>query len=321
MTGNTRLAAAFFWLIVSCLCWAANYIIARLMMTQTHLTPSSVTFWRYLAAALIMFCAGMTTLGWRRFFAIRRSDWLPMLGQGAVMSLVSLMLLWCERFNSAMDAAMVDAVIPVMIMLGSVFIGQKIRMLQLIGMMISLSGCLFVIRVVTPAFSASLVGPSDSRFRGKLGAVCFVGTRDCQACAESCLYGLDPAVVHCGCRDLFSAGRADAFPAAELRRMVAPCLDDSLSDDRRILGVESGIRRVGFADTEHFTVSDPGFSGCHGALHAFGVSFRISDTRYFPDYLRCGNGPRNFRPAEKPVRALSASCAFRQEVNPCRNTG
>ena len=150
MTGNTRLAAAFFWLIVSCLCWAANYIIARLMMTQTHLTPSSVTFWRYLAAALIMFCAGMTTLGWRRFFAIRRSDWLPMLGQGAVMSLVSLMLLWCERFNSAMDAAMVDAVIPVMIMLGSVFIGQKIRMLQLIGMMISLSGCLFVIRVVTP---------------------------------------------------------------------------------------------------------------------------------------------------------------------------
>ena len=140
MTGNTRLAAAFFWLIVSCLCWAANYIIARLMMTQTHLTPSSVTFWRYLAAALIMFCAGMTTLGWRRFFAIRRSDWLPMLGQGAVMSLVSLMLLWCERFNSAMDAAMVDAVIPVMIMLGSVFIGQKIRMLQLIGMMISLSG-------------------------------------------------------------------------------------------------------------------------------------------------------------------------------------
>ena len=60
------------------------------------------------------------------------------------------MLLWCERFNSAMDAAMVDAVIPVMIMLGSVFIGQKIRMLQLIGMMISLSGCLFVIRVVTP---------------------------------------------------------------------------------------------------------------------------------------------------------------------------
>lgn len=37
--------------------------------------------------------------------------------------------------------------------------------------------------------------------------------------------------------------------------------------------------------------------------------------------LRCGNGPRNFRPAEKTVRALSASCAFRQEVNPCRNTG
>lgn len=24
MTGNTRLATAFFWLIVSCLCWAAN---------------------------------------------------------------------------------------------------------------------------------------------------------------------------------------------------------------------------------------------------------------------------------------------------------
>ena len=36
------------------------------------------------------------------------------------------------------------------VLLGSVFIGQKIRMLQLIGMMISLSGCLFVIRVVTP---------------------------------------------------------------------------------------------------------------------------------------------------------------------------
>ena len=297
MTGNTRLAAAFFWLIVSCLCWAANYIIARLMMTQTHLTPSSVTFWRYLAAALIMFCAGMTTLGWRRFFAIRRSDWLPMLGQGAVMSLVSLM-----RVHRTEDP---DASVD--------------RHDDQFERMPVCHPCRYA--GWAPAFSASLVGPSDSRFRGKLGAVCFVGTRDCQACAESCLYGLDPAVVHCGCRDLFSAGRADAFPAAELRRMVAPCLDDSLSDDRRILGVESGIRRVGFADTEHFTVSDPRFSGCHGALHAFGVSFRISDTRYFPDYLRCGNGPRNFRPAEKPVRALSASCAFRQEVNPCRNTG
>ncbi|MEI3005144.1 MAG: DMT family transporter [Victivallales bacterium] len=320
MTGNTRLAAAFFWLIVSCLCWAANYIIARLMMTQTHLTPSSVTFWRYLAAALIMFCAGMTTLGWRRFFAIRRSGLASDAGAGAVMSLVSLMLLWCERFNSAMDAAMVDAVIPVMIMLGSVFIGQKIRMLQLIGMMISLSGCLFVIRVVTPDglrlsqlhWSDLLIGPAGSWalyvLWGRGRGVCRVlSIRAGPCCRALRLSGF----ILCW------TGRC--FPCRGTPRMVAPCLDDFFPSAHS----GRGIRHPACWLCRYRTFHKHPFRFQRLSWRTSMLSEPLSAFQILgiSDYLRCGNGPRNFRPAEKTVRALSASCAFRQEVNPCRNIG
>ena len=146
-----RKIAGFFWLIVSCLCWAANYLVARLMMTETQMTPSSVTFWRYFGALPFLFLAGCIVSGRGSFFAVRSSDWLPMFGQGVVLSLVSLTLFWCERFQSASNSAMIDALIPIAVMLGGLLIGEHLRLLPVAGMGISFCGALFILRVISPS--------------------------------------------------------------------------------------------------------------------------------------------------------------------------
>lgn len=137
-------------LILSCLFWASNYILAKLMMTRTTASPSSITFWRFAIGGALMLAAGLLTAGPKKMFLIPRRDMLAMIGQGIVgMGLVSMLLFWCERFTSAINSTMLDALIPVMILLGGVVTGMKLRRSQFLGMGISLAGCLFVIRAIT----------------------------------------------------------------------------------------------------------------------------------------------------------------------------
>ncbi|MBS1371000.1 MAG: DMT family transporter [Lentisphaeria bacterium] len=138
-------------LVASCIMWSGNYVIGKLLMSQHGLSPSAVSFWRFLAAGTIMFAAGLVFRGPKRMFALSRRDWFELAGQGTLgMCAVGLLMFWSERLTSAINASMLDALIPVAVMLGGVLLGNRLKAGQVIGIAISLTGCLFVIRVIGP---------------------------------------------------------------------------------------------------------------------------------------------------------------------------
>ncbi len=138
-------------LVASCLLWSGNYVLGKLLVGSAGVTPSSLSFWRFLIAGAAMFLVGCRQYGFRKMFALSRRDWFEIAGQGlAGMCAVGLLMFWSEKLTSAINASMLDALIPVAILLGGALAGEKLRAGQIVGIALSLGGCLLVIRVIGP---------------------------------------------------------------------------------------------------------------------------------------------------------------------------
>lgn len=138
-------------LIMSCLFWAGNYVMGKELMSETAAMPSSAVFWRLAISGIVMFTAGLLTVGTRIVFSIPKRELPAVLGQGVIgMGLPATLLLWAAHETSAINTTMFEAVTPVIILLGGAALGTKLKLSQISGMAISLSGCLFVIRALTP---------------------------------------------------------------------------------------------------------------------------------------------------------------------------
>lgn len=137
-------------LVASCVLWSGNYVLGKLMMSRAGVSAGEISFWRFAAAGLLMFsiaCAARK----KKVFALTRRTAFEVAGQGMLgMCLVGLLMFRSEKLTSAINASMLDALIPVTILIGGFLAGRKLTTGQCVGMAISLSGCLLVIRVVTP---------------------------------------------------------------------------------------------------------------------------------------------------------------------------
>lgn len=143
LTGGFALAA-------SCVLWSGNYVLGKLMMSRTGVSAGEISFWRFAAAGLLMFAIACAARK-RKVFALTRRAAFEVAGQGVLgMCLVGLLMFRSEKLTSAINASMLDALIPVTILIGGFLSGRKLTAGQCIGMAVSLSGCLLVIRVVTP---------------------------------------------------------------------------------------------------------------------------------------------------------------------------
>lgn len=148
--GDRALLWGGFALVASCVLWSGNYVLGKLMMSRAGVSAGEISFWRFVAAGLIMFAIACATRK-RKVFALTRRDAFEVAGQGMLgMCLVGLLMFQSEKLTSAINASMLDALIPVAILLGSFLTGRKLTVGQCVGMAVSLSGCLLVIRVVTP---------------------------------------------------------------------------------------------------------------------------------------------------------------------------
>lgn len=136
-------------LILSCLFWAGNYVLCKLLVVDTAASPVAIVFWRFLLGGVLMLLIALPTLGWRCLCRVSFRDLTAIAGQGICgMGLTSVLILISERYTSAINVTMLEALIPVCVLLGGALLGMPLRRIQFLGMGLALLGCLLVIRAL-----------------------------------------------------------------------------------------------------------------------------------------------------------------------------
>ena len=130
-------------LTMAMLFWAGNFILGRAF--HKDIPPISLAFWRWLGAAFIV--------TWPALPHMRR-DYTKLLRSWPVVLLLSVLGIACFntlaysglQHTEAINAFLIQSLMPVMIVLLSFFIfREKITLIQLIGVLISLSGAVVII--------------------------------------------------------------------------------------------------------------------------------------------------------------------------------
>jgi drug/metabolite transporter (DMT)-like permease len=123
--------------------WAGNFIVGRAM--RGEVPPMTLSLWRWVIAfvCLLPFAWRPMRRDWRAYWQYR---WqvlrLSVAGVVAFNSLVYLGLQW----TAAENGLLLNSFIPILIMLlGALFYGQRLRRGQVIGLIVSFAGVLTII--------------------------------------------------------------------------------------------------------------------------------------------------------------------------------
>lgn len=211
--GDRALLWGGFALVASCVLWSGNYVLGKLMMSQAGVSAGEISFWRFVAAGLIMFAIACATRK-KKVFALTRRDAIEVIGQGMLgMCMVGLLMFQSEKLTSAINASMLDALIPVrdsdrQFPDRPEADGRTVRRNG--GQPVGLSagdpgGHAGGDSVDPPRFC----GPDDRRGGGLLGRVCAVGKRYAQTGGFTGLHHLGD-----DCRGGGHAGFQSAVPPA-----------------------------------------------------------------------------------------------------------
>ena len=130
-------------LTIAPLCWAGNVVVARGIVDP--FPPVSLAFWRWSLATMILLpFAGKQAV----------HDWKTVLTHWKVMALLSItgisvfntLLYASVQTTTAINAALIQTVMPAVIIIFSLLIfKEKIRVVQTIGVAVSMAGALVVI--------------------------------------------------------------------------------------------------------------------------------------------------------------------------------
>ncbi len=136
------------WALLSAVMWSGMYALGRALMADRAIDPVSLSWLRFASAGVLLLLIGLLRRG-RRMFAVRRRDWLPLIGQGILgAGGTSIFVFWAQETATAVESSMLEAVIPIMIFLGGVVTGEKVSRSQLCGIGLSTVGCLLVVQVI-----------------------------------------------------------------------------------------------------------------------------------------------------------------------------
>jgi drug/metabolite transporter (DMT)-like permease len=146
--------AAFLMLLLAAVCWAGNHVIAR--AAGGHVPPASmgVVRWTIVALAVLPFARAHLGTDWPK---LRSSPALMILfgitGGGAFGTLQYVAL----HYTSALNMGVVGAVAPAFIVAASwLLFRDRLAPLQLLGVLVSLSGVLAIVSRLSPARLAGL---------------------------------------------------------------------------------------------------------------------------------------------------------------------
>lgn len=139
-----------FWSLTSAFLWATTFVTVKPLLSEGRVDPITLSLLRFSLGGAALLALGLLT---RRpgLLSISRRDFLDLLVLGFFGMLgMSALLFWGQQTTTAVNASMIMQTSPLLILLGGLFIGQKIGKIQALGMLTSLTGCLLVVEVLTP---------------------------------------------------------------------------------------------------------------------------------------------------------------------------
>lgn len=141
-------------LVLPPLFWAGNALVAR--ATVGDLPPVALAFWRWILALAVILPFTGRDLWARRHVLL--AHWRPLLGLALTsVAAYNTLLYLAVQSTTAINATLVGTSLPVMVLLLSwLWLGQRIRFAQTVGMLACLLGLVAVITRGDPSRLASL---------------------------------------------------------------------------------------------------------------------------------------------------------------------
>ncbi len=128
-------------------CWGTMFPIGRLVFSQEMINPYTLCGVRFLLAGLIMIGLDWGQKG-RRAFAIPFKSWLVMAGAGSLALTHIVLLSVAQKMIPAVNASMIEAMVPIQIFILSLCCGASARWIQIGGLAIGFVGCLMTLRIL-----------------------------------------------------------------------------------------------------------------------------------------------------------------------------
>jgi drug/metabolite transporter (DMT)-like permease len=124
--------------------WAGNFIIARGVHDQ--IPPVSLAFYRWLLASLIML-----PFGWQRFsvewIAVKRSGWYLLVAAVTGVTMFNTFVYVGGHYTSAINLSLIGTTSSpiISVALAAVFLHERIGWMKLVGMIICITGVLYLL--------------------------------------------------------------------------------------------------------------------------------------------------------------------------------
>jgi drug/metabolite transporter (DMT)-like permease len=149
MNKNASYQWGIFCSFASAFLWSTTFIGGRWLLKDRSIDPVSLSVIRFGIGGILLFIFGCLFFR-RRLFNIRLKDflmlaWLSLWGIGGM----SVFLFVGQTHTSAINTSMIIALSPILTMLLGTFAGKRFNAFMACGMLISLTGCLLVLGVIT----------------------------------------------------------------------------------------------------------------------------------------------------------------------------
>jgi drug/metabolite transporter (DMT)-like permease len=137
-----------FWSFVSAFLWGTSMVAGRHLTGDDKIDPISLSLVRFAGGGAVMLLFGVAS---RRELLIR--EWRDLL-RVALLSVfgivgMSILIFYGMQTSTAINSSMIMQLSPVFIMLLGLFIGEAIHARQVLGILLSLAGCMLVVKVIT----------------------------------------------------------------------------------------------------------------------------------------------------------------------------
>lgn len=129
---------AYLYLIIATLSWGGNTMIGK--MAIGHISPMMLTFWRWVFAVALIAAISIPSL--KRDWPLIRKNWWLLLAYGAFgYTAFNVLLYSALQYTSAINAAIEQAGIPMLIFLiNFVLFGMRVSIAQIAGFILTLAG-------------------------------------------------------------------------------------------------------------------------------------------------------------------------------------
>ncbi len=137
-----------FWSFLSAVLWGSTFVVARYMLEGGRADPLSLSLLRFAIGGSALLLLGAKQHA-AELMRVRLSD-VPKLMALGLFGMVGMsgLLFLGQRSTSAINASLIMQVCPILILLGGLAIGERIRLRQALGIPLSFLGCLFVVEII-----------------------------------------------------------------------------------------------------------------------------------------------------------------------------